>query len=303
MKKFFILLVILFLIISAIGFFTDFKKAVQSLENFDKIYLIAAAIFGFGNDFIKFFRWHLYIKKLNIDVSFFTDLKVFLCGLAMSITPVKFGYTIKNYIIENITKVPFKKTLSATFAEIYVDFLILSMISLFGMFYLQKISTIGLVSVVAFSIIFYPNIFKKIFLQLRSILPYTIRKYYSVIKSMVSFFSIRLFTEVVFITIIAWISEGISLSLILKGFGYNVSILKTTVVFGFSTLVGSLSMLPGGLIVSDLTLFGLLNFIGIPAYISLPTTILARICTLWLSVIIGNSALFLNRKAFFGVEK
>jgi uncharacterized membrane protein YbhN (UPF0104 family) len=62
-------------------------------------------------------------------------------------------------------------------------------------------------------------------------------------------------------------------------------------------------MLPGGLIVSDITLFGLLIYIGIPAYVSLPATTLARICTLWLSVIVGNTALFVNRKAFFGVKK
>ncbi|MGC8501697.1 lysylphosphatidylglycerol synthase transmembrane domain-containing protein [Desulfurella sp.] len=303
MKKFFILLVILFLIISAIGFFSDFKKAVQSLEHFDKIYLIGAAIFGFGNDFIKFFRWHLYIKKLSIKVNFFTDLKIFLCGLAMSVTPVKFGYTIKNYIIENLTKTPFKRTLSATFAEIYVDFLILSVISLIGMFYLQKFSILGATLIIAVSIIFYPKIFKQIFIKLRTILPYTIRKYYVVLKDMVSFFTIGLFSEVILITILAWTSEGVSLSLILKGFGYNVNVIKTTVIFNFATLVGSLSMLPGGLIVSDLTLFGLLVYIGIPVYISLPATILARICTLWLSVIVGNTALFVNRKAFFGVKK
>lgn len=303
MRKFFILLALLFLIVSAIGFFSDFKKAVQSLAYFDTIYLVGAAIFGFGNDFIKFFRWHLYIKKLRINVGFFTDLRIFLCGLAMSVTPVKFGYTIKNYIIENITKTPFKKTLSATFAEIYVDFLVLSVISLLGMFYLKKFSLIGAVLIVIVSVIFYPNVFKKIFIKLRTILPYTIRKYYTVLKDMVSFFSIGLFGEVILITILAWVSEGISLSLILKGFGFDVNIIKTTIIFGFATLAGSLSMLPGGLIVSDITLFGLLIYVGIPAYISLSATILARICTLWLSVIVGNSALFLNRKAFFGVKK
>lgn len=297
------LIIIFFLIISIVGFFSDFKKAVQSLENFDKIYIIGAAIFGFGNDFIKFFRWHLYIKKLNVKVSFLTDLRIFLCGLSMSITPVKLGYTIKNYILENITKTPFKRTISATFAEIYVDFLVLSMISLVGMFYLQKTSWIIVIFIIVVGIAFYPKIFRNIFLRLRNILPYTVKKYYVVLKDMVSFFTIGLFLEAILITIFAWISEGISLSFILKGFGYDVNILKTTVIFGFATLIGNLSMLPAGLIVSDVTLFGLLVYIGIPSYIGLPAAILARIFTLWLSVIVGNTALLFNRKTFFGANK
>ena len=300
LKQFFIILALLFFIVSVVGFFNDFKKAWFSLEYFDKIYLLFAAVFGFGNDFVKFFRWHLYIRKLKINIDFLTDLRVFLCGLSMSVTPAKFGYTIKNYIIENITRMPFKRTLSATFAEMYMDFLMLSSISFFGMFYLKKISWVGIFLIAAVNFIFYPKVFRKIFIELRGILPYSIKRHYSVLKDMSSFFSIILFWEVTAITLCAWVSEGVSLHFVLMGFGYDMTILKTTIIFGFATFVGSISMLPGGIVAADLTLFGLLVFVGIPAYISIASTVLARIFTLWLSVIIGNGALFINRKKFFG---
>ncbi len=298
MKYFFIGVVLLFFIVSVVGFYSDFKKAWLSLEYFDKFYLILAAVFGFGNDLVKFLRWHLYLKKLKIDIDFFTDLKVFLCGLAMSVTPAKFGYTIKNYIIENITKTPFKRTLSATFAEMYMDFLMLSSISLFGMLYLKKVSWLGVSLMVVVNFFFYPKVFKNVFLRLRRILPFAVRRHYSILKDMSSFFSFSFFLSVAIITLCAWISEGISLYFVLTGFGLSMSVIKTTVIFGLATFVGSISMIPGGLVSADLTLFGLLVFSGVPAYIAIAATVLARIFTLWLSVIIGNGSLFINRKRF-----
>jgi uncharacterized protein (TIRG00374 family) len=97
------------------------------------------------------------------------------------------------------------------------------------------------------------------------------------------------------ITLIAWASEGFALSLILRGLGFDVGIVTTTVLFGFSTLIGVLSMLPGGLVVTDASLMGLLVQTGIPNTPAAVASIMARVFTLWLAVIIGSIFFVMHR--------
>jgi uncharacterized protein (TIRG00374 family) len=97
------------------------------------------------------------------------------------------------------------------------------------------------------------------------------------------------------ITLIAWMSEGVALHLILSGLGFDMGIIPATAMFGFSTLVGVLSMLPGGLIVTDAGLMGLITHAGIPATPAALATLMARVFTLWLAVLIGSIVLFVNR--------
>jgi uncharacterized membrane protein YbhN (UPF0104 family) len=59
-------------------------------------------------------------------------------------------------------------------------------------------------------------------------------------------------------------------------------------------------MLPGGLIVTDAGLMGLIVHEGVPAQAAGLATIMARVFTLWLAVGIGSIVLFINRKYIYG---
>jgi uncharacterized protein (TIRG00374 family) len=117
------------------------------------------------------------------------------------------------------------------------------------------------------------------------------------LDDMFRLFGPRLLAASLAITLLAWTSEGVALNLILSGLGYELGIMKATVIFGFSTLVGVLSFLPGGLVVTDASLMGLLIRSGIPAPGAARASIMARLCTLWLSVCIGSIFLVMNRNA------
>jgi uncharacterized protein (TIRG00374 family) len=105
------------------------------------------------------------------------------------------------------------------------------------------------------------------------------------------------------ITLIAWTSEGIALSLILKGLGFDMGIVMATVLFGFSTLIGVLSMLPGGLVVTDASLMGLLVHAGINPTPAALAAIMARVFTLWLAVFVGAVFLVIHGNYIYGDVK
>ena len=98
------------------------------------------------------------------------------------------------------------------------------------------------------------------------------------------------------LSIISWYFECIAFYAVLVIFGADVSMMWCTFVYSFATIAGALSMLPGGLGVTEgsLTLF-MVNY-GIPEDISVIATFIIRIVTLWFAIILGIFALLNYQK-------
>jgi uncharacterized protein (TIRG00374 family) len=100
------------------------------------------------------------------------------------------------------------------------------------------------------------------------------------------------------ISVISWEFECLAMYFVLDGFGVDSSVLLSTFVFSFSSLVGAVSMIPGGLLVAEGSFAGLLILSGIPKGIAATATMVIRFCTLWFGVIVGLVTLFLIRDKF-----
>jgi glycosyltransferase 2 family protein len=71
----------------------------------------------------------------------------------------------------------------------------------------------------------------------------------------------------------------------------HVDIFIATFVYGFATLAGAATMLPGGLGATDASITGLLVLLSIPKNISVASTLIIRSATLWFAVIVGIAAI------------
>lgn len=96
--------------------------------------------------------------------------------------------------------------------------------------------------------------------------------------------------------ILTWFSEAYAFWLVFKGLGVHISIVEATFIYTFATLVGALSMLPGGLVTTEGSMVGLLTILNLIRATSSAATLLIRICTLWLAVMVGLIALYIYRK-------
>lgn len=306
MKKGIAFTVILVVIAFAfLGLWGDLHKAGAVLKNFPWYLLPLIALFGFANDLIKFFRWNVYLKKLDIRLPVRQSLGIFVSGLSMSATPGKVGFLIKSQMLKNLSGRSLISSSPVIMAELYMDFIALSLIALFGIgmigsniwliLILSAIPLCGLipgVSKLAIRLIVKIPIFSKKTHELRSAL-----------DDMFALFGPKVLWVAFIITLAAWASEGIALSLIVKGLGFDMGIVRSSVIFGFSTLIGVISMLPGGLVATDASLMGLIVHTGIPATPAALAAIMARVFTLWLAVLIGSVVLVLNRRHIYRPEK
>lgn len=86
----------------------------------------------------------------------------------------------------------------------------------------------------------------------------------------------------------AWGLEGVAFWLVLDGFGVNASVVIGLFVFGFGSVVGAVSMLPGGLAATEASMVGVLLSIGYPETIAAAATIVIRVGTLWYAAVLGT---------------
>jgi len=298
LKKGIILSSVLALIaFSTIGMWGDILNARGAIKGFAWWLIPVIAFFGFMNDMIKFVRWEVYLRKLGIALSIKQSLIIFVSGLSMSATPGKVGLLIKSRMLGGLCGRSFLSSTSIIAAELYMDLLGLSVISLLAVGLLSKGVWIALILCALPLLGLIQGIPDKIIDLLARIPRLTDRAHEmrAVVDDMFKLFGARTLVLAFAVTLIAWTSEGVALRLILSGLGFEIGVIQATAIFGFATLVGVLSMLPGGLIVTDAGLMGLIIHAGIPPTSAAVATILARVFTLWLAVLIGSIVLIANR--------
>ena len=90
---------------------------------------------------------------------------------------------------------------------------------------------------------------------------------------------------------VSWLGEGVGFYLLLLGLGLTPSIqLFSLAVFtlSFSTVVGAVSALPGGLGAAEASIAGMLSLLGgLEPAVAASATLLIRLATLWFGVGLG----------------
>jgi uncharacterized protein (TIRG00374 family) len=94
----------------------------------------------------------------------------------------------------------------------------------------------------------------------------------------------------VFVSAVSWAGEGFALYFIFQSLNVNVESLLLISIFAhaFSSVVGALSFLPGGLLVTEGAMGLFFVYVSIPQAQALSATFLIRSLTLWFAVVIGT---------------
>jgi uncharacterized protein (TIRG00374 family) len=107
----------------------------------------------------------------------------------------------------------------------------------------------------------------------------------------------------ILLSIIAWFFECLGFYVVINSFGIenpvHINIFVATFIYGFATIAGAVTMLPGGLGATDASIaFLLVSLKNISENIAVAATLIIRIATLWFAVIVGVIAvLFYQRNS------
>lgn len=263
-----------------------FQKISISIFLQSLLYIIISLI-------LKFIRWHIYLKQLEIKIDLKNSVLIFLSGLIMSISPGKVGELLKSYLIKDRFNVPKSKTFPVILAERISEFISLVIITIIGIFiYNFDISKIfiPIVLIILIFVLFLNQSLKDRLLQYlsrSSFLKSRINKIDLFHSSIVELFKPIIFIKIQILSLLAWLAEFYAFYIIVSIFDENISYYFATFVYSISMIIGAISMLPGGIGTTEASLVYQLIKNGILESSAITVTFVIRIVTLWFSVLLG----------------
>jgi len=227
-----------------------------------------------------------------------------MSGLIMSVTPGKMGELLKAYLVREVSGEPVAKTMPVILVERITDFISVIILALFGAYVfgydVNLISIIGILFILLVLLISSRPISLKI-IEVFSKVSYlgkitapTKEAYessYKMLKIGPLFF-------MTFLSVIAWFFECLGYYLILESFEISSSILWATFVYTFATIIGSITMLPAGLGVTDGSLTFFIIDAGYSSDVAVASTFIIRAVTLWFAILVGSMSVLYYKNRF-----
>lgn len=275
---------------------------IEVFSRFDLRYLPFILVLAPMNYLLRYIKWKYFLKQVGLQPDPAANRLIFMSGLGMTVTPAKVGELLKCYLLKEHMGAPISLTSPVVMAERLTDALAMVMLASIGALYfahglLVLIFTAGfLLLVVLF--FHYDPLFKRFsgFMERKWLFKRGGRFLREFQHSSKTLFTVRSLLLTTFIGVLSWSFEGFVIFFTIKALGGSVSVLESFFVVSFSSIVGTLSFLPGGLGVAEGSIMGLLLLVGVGKDMAAATTVVTRFSTLWLGVGVGMLGLFLLRK-------
>ena len=301
-----------FLVLLIIILIGDIKEvSTRFLDfNWSNIFLVLA--FTVMNYILRFFKWHYYLSLVGIkNYSLLKSARIFLAGFPLAVTPGKAGEALKGVWLQKETGLPISKGVSVVLAERISDGLGVLLLSTMGVIayprYWPAFAIVlgGLVSLI---LIIQIRPVALWFLDLAVKLPLLkkistgLREFY---EGSYLLFRPKAILVAVSLGTISWLGEGIAMYYVLLGLGIPPgweTLSVAVFVLAFSTVIGAVSALPGGLGAAEVSIAGMLILLlDLSRDTAAAATLIIRFATLWFAVILGLITWSLSRKALFSV--
>ncbi len=300
-KKILVSILIGTLILILLTIYADLEKLLTALRSFKWVFIIPVLFLSVLNYIVRFFRWEFYLRRLGIKISLFRSFMIFISGLTMSITPGKFGEALKSYLLKLTDDVRISRSAPIVVAERLMDFLALVLLALYGSFYFnygrEVIVGIGIVIISGIYIVSRKEIFYPILNLVKKITggKFTDRVHIAY-DSISELINVKVLIPSVVVSAFSWSFECLGFYIVLKSYSANLSFNLATFIYSFSTIAGAISMLPGGLGLTEGSMTGLLVLNKVQKDVAVAVTIIIRFTTLWFAVVLGLISLYLFQK-------
>lgn len=303
-NRIFISIAIAAIIYLAFMIYADYEKVLVSFRNFKWLLFPWLLLLSLGNYISRFFKWQYYLKIINVQLHKIDSLSIFLSGLIMSVTPGKFGELLKSYLVKQVYGTPISKTAPIVFAERATDFLSLTIMAIAGAYYFSYgknvIIIISFLIIIGLIILTNRRLAEKL-LEIFSKIKF-LQKHISNIKQLYeSSFQLLAFKPLILMTtlsVVSWGFECLGFYYILQNFSSSTTLLWSFFSYSFSTIVGAVSMLPGGLGVTEGSLTLMTVKMGVPESDAFASTFIVRTVTLWFAVLVGAISVLIYQKRF-----
>ena len=263
---------------AGLGLYADFGKLGDELASFRwELFPLALALTAL-NYLLRFWRWQVYLARLEIEVPTGRSFAIFVAGLSGTITPAKLGEVLKCALLKRSFGVPVRRSVPIVLAERVTDasgVVVLAVAAGAGTnrWPLLVLALAGVAVIV---------------LVVRSPLLGRFARLGEAPGAARTLLETRLLVGMTALSAVSWFCECLAAYVCVRGLRLDLSLGDTVVVFSLGSLAGALSFLPGGLGVAETSMTGLMRVLGdVPKAGAAAATVLIRLATLWFAVALG----------------
>ena len=298
-KKFLIGIFSAAILYSTFVLLTDLNLISNQLSNFDILYIPLILSFIFLGWLVLFSRWVILLNYFEIKLPTKTNFLIYLAGFTFAISPGKSGEFFKAILLKNKFGISRTKSISVIFLERFYDLIGTILVAICIVFFLGNeflpVLYLGLISI---AVIFYLAFSKRGLFKIISLIHRIkfFKKFLSPIENSHNYIqksrSPKLVIISILLTILHRLVEGVGLFFIISAFGFDlIGFFEIVTTYSTSVIIGTITLIPGGMGITEGSLGGLLSLYGLEFSIAIVIAIVIRLFTLWFAIGAGAIAL------------
>ena len=252
---------------------------------------------------LRTLRWQLYARAQRIRIPLLDNALIYISGYALGATPGRVGEVVRLLLLRRGFGLPYRRTAPLLIADRLNDVNTLALLMLVGASYVLKESTlifVALALVVAINALLrFPapllRMIDGLYVLSRRRFALSRRRYARVaaglrrlLRRTQTTFNVNTQLLASLLSLAAWCFECASLFWILDALNTPIDLRAAIAIHATASLVGALSMLPGGFGGFEATCVALLLWQGIPAPEAVVATAVLRVTTFWYSLLLGT---------------
>ncbi|MEN8208237.1 MAG: lysylphosphatidylglycerol synthase transmembrane domain-containing protein [Candidatus Fermentibacteria bacterium] len=277
-------------------FLSDAKEAGNAISGISLFWIPLFLSLSLLNYLLRFFKWHYFLGRIDLYIPPKESLAVFIAGFSMTVTPGKLGELLKCYLLKERRNIPVSRTSPVVVAERITDLISMIFIAIIGLALVQHrgaMVAIGAGIVFVFAIMIF-LLWEKAFGFLTGLLCRvkkvakhrgSFEKFHRNCSSLLDLKSLLISVP---LGILSWGAEALVLCLVSISLGIEpgLSVGLALLAHSAGTIAGAVSMIPGGLGLTELTI-GAILLSAMPESDAAVTTLIMRFATLWFAVLLG----------------
>ncbi len=259
------------------------------------------------NYLLRFVKWHYFLHRVGARVPPGESLLVFIAGFSMTVSPGKLGELVKCVILRNRRGLPVARTSPVVVAERITDLISMVALAAIGVVLTGggnalPAAAAGVIFIAGAMTVLFWNPAWKLFSGTARRVPFINRRAASLdsfrqsAKTLLDAGSMLVSVP---LGMAGWGVEALVLCAAAKSVGASLPAGAALLSHAAGTIAGAVSMIPGGLGLTEITIDGLLGSYMTPARAAV-TTLLMRFFTLWFGVLLGLAALGLQKRSACG---
>lgn len=301
LRKVYLSLVLAVVVYTVLVLASDAGRVADAVGAVDPRWIPVFLLLPLGNYFIRFLKWQYFLRRIGLHIGFLRSLRVFVSGFAMTVSPGKLGELLKCYLLRDGEGAPVARTSPVVIAERITDLLSMVLVAVAGVllaggYRYMAAAAAGLVlCVLAMYVLLHPVAFRRLSGLLCRIPPLGRKRdrLDEFRESCTSLLDPASLLVTVPLGVVSWGMEALVLCAVAASIGRSLPVGTALLAHSAGSIAGAVSMIPGGLGLTEVTIDGILSgSLGISD--ATAVTLVMRFATLWFAVLLGVATLALT---------